>query len=161
MSRWQRDIRAEFTRLSDHIHFSDIRPISRIVIDDYTNGFVDMVYLAYAKFVSTFIQEPILQQILPIETTGTSHVRPIDFIIEPNPEVILNGLLRRFVEVEVYHAVLESIASVQSARMIAMRNATDSAYDFIDRLTLSYNKARQEAITEELLDITGAVTEKR
>jgi F-type H+-transporting ATPase subunit gamma len=159
MSRWKRDIRAEFTRLSDQIRFADIRPISRIIIDDYSNGFVDMVYLAYAKFISTFVQKPVLQQILPVEPVGTFQTRSVEFIIEPSPDVVLSGLLPRFVEVQVYHAILESIASVQSARMVAMRNATDSAQDFIDKLTISYNKARQEAITAELLDITAAAVD--
>jgi len=159
MSRWHRDLRAEFTQMSDQIRFADVRPISRIIIDDYTRGFVDTVYLAYTNFISTFVQEQAIQQLLPVETVGTSQTTPVDFIIEPSPEAILNELARRFVEVEVYHAILESIASVQSARTVAMRNATDSAYDFIDRLTVSYNKARQEAITEELLDITAAAIE--
>ena len=81
----------------------------------------------------------------------------VDYIYEPGAEAVLGGLLPRFVEMQIYHAILESIASEQSARMVAMRNATDSANELIGDLTLLYNKARQEAITKELLDITGGV----
>ena len=82
--------------------------------------------------------------------------RNIEYIYEPAPQSVLGALLPRFVEMEIYHAILESIASEQSARMVAMRNATENANELIQHLTLLYNKARQEAITTELLDITGA-----
>ena len=155
MRRYGRDIRAEFTRLGDQPSLLDTLPISRIIIDDYTNGVIDLVYLAYAKFVSTMVQRPILQPILPIEPAAIPRVQNVDYIYEPRPEVVLGELLPRFVEMQVYHAILESIASEQSARMVAMRNATDNANELIQDLTLMYNKARQEMITKELLDITG------
>ena len=155
MRRYGRDIRAEFTRLGDQPSLLDTLPISRIIIDDYTNGLIDLVYLAYAQFVSTMVQRPILQQILPIEPAAIPRAQNVDYIYEPSPDLVLSGLLPRFVEMQVYHAILESIASEQSARMVAMRNATDNARELIDELTLMYNKARQESITKELLDITG------
>jgi len=155
MRRYGRDIRAEFTRLGDQPSLLDTLPISRIIIDDYTNGLIDLVYLAYAQFVSTMVQRPILQQILPIEPAAIPRVQNVDYIYEPSPDLVLGGLLPRFVEMQVYHAILESIASEQSARMVAMRNATDNANELIGELTLTYNKARQESITKELLDITG------
>jgi len=155
MRRYGRDIRAEFTRLGDQPSLLDTLPISRIIIDDYTNGVIDLVYLAYAQFVSTMVQRPILQQILPIEPADIPRTQNVDYIYEPSPDVVLGHLLPRFVEMQVYHAILESIASEQSARMVAMRNATDNAKELIDELTLVYNKARQESITKELLDITG------
>ncbi len=155
MRRFGWDIRAEFTRLGDQPDLFDTLPISRIIIDDYTDGVIDMVYLAYAQFVSTMQQEPVLQQILPVEPAAIPGEQNVDYIYEPGPAVVLGQLLPRFVEMQVYHAILESIASEQSARMVAMRNATDSANELIEELTLMYNKARQESITGELLDITG------
>jgi F-type H+-transporting ATPase subunit gamma len=155
MRRFGWDIRAEFTRLGDQPDLFDTLPISRIIIDDYTEGIIDMVYLAYAQFVSIMQQKPVLQQILPVEPAVIPGAQNVDYIYEPAPAAVLGQLLPRFVEMQVYHAILESIASEQSARMVAMRNATDSAKELIEELTLMYNKARQESITRELLDITG------
>ncbi len=155
MRRYGRDILAEFTGLGDRPSLLDTLPISRIIIDDYTNGIIDLVYLVYAQFVSTMLQRPVLQQILPIEPAAIPGAQNVDYIYEPSPEVVLGGLLPRFVEMQIYHAILESIASEQSARMVAMRNATENANELIGELTLVYNKARQESITKELLDITG------
>ena len=155
MRRTARDVRAEFVRLGDRPELLDTLPISRIVIDDYTSGFVDMVYLVYTQFVSTMAQKPVLQQLLPIEPAVLPGMQNVDYIYEPSPEVVLGELLPRFVEMQVYHAILESIASEQSARMVAMKNATENANELIQDLTLMYNKARQEAITTELLDIAG------
>ena len=155
MRRYDRDIHAEFIQLGDRPRLFDTLPISRIIIDDYSNGVIDLVYLVYAQFVSTMVQRPILQQILPIEPATLPKGQNVDYIFEPAPDSVLGALLPRFVEMQVYHAILESIASEQSARMVAMRNATDSANELIQELTLMYNKARQESITKELLDITG------
>ena len=157
MRRYGRDIRAEFTRLGDRPSLLDTLPISRIIIDDYTNGVIDLVYLAYTRFISTMTQKPVLQQLLPVEPAVIPGAQNVDYIYEPSPDVVLGKLLPRFVEMQVYHAILESIASEQSARMVAMRNATDNANELIQDLTLMYNKARQESITKELLDITGGV----
>jgi F-type H+-transporting ATPase subunit gamma len=155
MRRYGRDIHAEFTRLGDRPSLLDTLPISRIIIDDYTNGVIDLVYLVYAQFVSTMVQRPVMRQILPVEPAEIPTAENVDYIYEPGPAAVLGELLPRFVEMQVYHAILESIASEQSARMVAMRNATDNANELIEELTLMYNKARQESITKELLDITG------
>ena len=155
MRRYHRDIRAEFSNLGDHPGLLATLPISRIIIDDYTNGVIDRVYLAYSQFISTTVQKPVLQQILPVEPAAIPTGQNVDYIYEPLPDAVLGGLLPRFVEMQVYHAILESIASEQSARMVAMRNATDSAKELTQELTLEYNKARQESITRDLLDITG------
>jgi len=155
MRRYGRDIRAEFTQLGDRPSLLDTLPISRIVIDDYSSGVVDLVYLVYAKFISTMVQRPVLQQLLPVEPASIPRAQNVDYIYEPDPDVVLDGLLPRFVEMQVYHAILESIASEQSARMVAMRSATDNANELMGDLTLFYNKARQESITKELLDIAG------
>jgi F-type H+-transporting ATPase subunit gamma len=155
MRRYNRDIRAEFTQLGDQPSLLDTIPISRIVIDDYTNGVVDQVYLVYTQFISTMVQKPFMKQILPVEPAAIPQAQNVDYIYEPNPAAVLGELLPRFVEMQIYHAILESIASKQSAQMVAMRNATDNANELIEDLTLMYNKARQESITKELLDITG------
>lgn len=152
-----RDITAEFTNLGDKPTLIDTLPISRIISDSYCGHEVDVVYLAYARFISTTVQKPVLEQLLPIEPAVIPPAQNADYIYEPDPDAVLGMLLPRFVEMQVYHAILESIASEQSARMVAMRNATDNANELIGDLTLIYNKARQEMITTELLDITGGV----
>lgn len=155
MRRYNRDIRAEFTQLGDQPDLLDTLPISRIVIDDYTDGVADQVYLVYTQFISTMVQKPFMKQILPVEPAAIPQAQNVDYIYEPSPAAVLGELLPRFVEMQIYHAILESIASKQSAQMVAMRNATDNANELIEDLTLMYNKARQESITKELLDITG------
>jgi len=155
MRRYGREIRAEFTNLGDRPGWLDTLPISRIIIDDYTSGEIDRVYIGYPQFISTMVQKPIVHQILPVEPAEIPTAQNVDYIYEPGPAEVLGQLLPRFVEMQVYHAILESIASEQSARMVAMRNATESAGELIEELTLMYNKARQETITKELLDITG------
>jgi F-type H+-transporting ATPase subunit gamma len=148
---------AEFTGLGDQPPFLDTLPISHIVIDEYTAGEIDEVYISYAQFISTMVQQPAMKQLLPVQPAVIPRAENVDYIYEPGAGVVLDGLLPRFVEMEIYHAILESIASEQSARMVAMRNATDSANELIGDLTLLYNKARQEAITRDLLDIIGGV----
>ncbi len=155
MRRHKCDILAEFTGLGDKPSLLDTLPISRIIIDDYSSGVIDLVYLVYAQFISTMTQKPVLRQILPVEPATIPGEENVDYIYEPGSDVVLGELLPRFVEMQVYHAILESIASEQSARMVAMRNATDGANELVQDLTLMYNKARQEAITRELLDIAG------
>ncbi|MFC1925462.1 ATP synthase F1 subunit gamma [Chloroflexota bacterium] len=157
MVRNGRELRAEFTDIPDRPSMLDILPISQIVIDDYTKGYVDMVYLSFNRFVTTVTQTPEMVQLLPIETIEAKQVREVSYIYEPSPEEVMSQLLPRYVEMQVYHSILEAIASEQSARMVAMRNATDSANELIDELTLMFNKARQEMITTELLDIVGGV----
>jgi F-type H+-transporting ATPase subunit gamma len=148
-------VRAEFAGISDRATMQDTMAISRVVIDDYSNGEVDLVYLAYPRFISTMVQRPTLEILLPIEPAKLPMGQVAEYIYEPDPLSVLNQLLPRFVEMEIYHAVLELIASEQSARMVAMRNAGDNAEDLIKDLTLSLNKARQEMITKEICDISG------
>ena len=157
MSRYGQDILAEFTQLGDQPSLLDTIPISRVVIDDYANETIDQVYLAYTQFITTVNQQPMLQELLPIEPAKMERPEDLQYIYEPSAPAVLDRLLPRYVEMQVYHAILESIASEQSARMVAMRNATDNANDMIEDLTLILNKARQELITNELLDIAGGV----
>jgi len=149
------NVRAEFTGISDRATMQDTLPISRIVIDDYSQDEVDLVYLAYPRFISTMVLRPAIEVLLPIEPAKLPRGQIGEYIYEPGPFAVLNELLPRFVEMEVYHAVLELIASEQSARMVAMRNASDNAEELIKDLTLSLNKARQETITKEICDISG------
>ncbi|MCX5999817.1 MAG: ATP synthase F1 subunit gamma [Chloroflexi bacterium] len=155
MLRYGREFRAEFTGIGDKPSLLDTLPISRIVIDDYAKGFVDQVLVSYTEFVSTMTQRPVMHQLLPVEPAKLEHKGEIEYIYEPSSKEVLAQLLPRFVEVEVYHALLESIASEQSSRMVAMRNATENANELVQDLTLAYNKARQDMITKEILDITG------
>ena len=149
------NIYAEFSSISDRVTMRETLPISRVVIDEYSNTEVDMVYLAYPRFVSTMIQKPTIEALLPIEPAKLPPGQVGEYIYEPSPVAVLNELLPRFVEMQVYHAILELIASEQSARMVAMRNASDSANDVIEELTLTLNKVRQETITKEICDISG------
>jgi F-type H+-transporting ATPase subunit gamma len=160
MSRYCEEILAEFTQLGDRPSLLDTLPISRVVIDEYINGSIDRVYLAYNKFITTVNQLPVLQELLPIEPPTAESPEAVEYIYEPSSVGVLEQLLPRYVEMQVYHAILESIASEQSARMVAMRNATDNANDMIQELTLVLNKARQEQITKELLDIAGGIVGK-
>ena len=155
MRRTSQDVVAEFANLGDKPGLLQTLPISRIVIDDFTSGKVDAVYLAYARFVSTAVQTPVVHKLLPVTPAPAESGVVSDYLFEPSASEVLSALLPRFVEMQIYHAILESIASEQSARMMAMRSATDSAEELITDLTLVYNKARQESITTELLDIIG------
>lgn len=155
MNRYGRDIRAEFTNLGDWPNILDILPISRVVIEDYINGYADRVFVAFTRFITTMTQRPELVQLLPVVPAPPEAQWNVDYIYEPSSAGVLDTLLPRYVEMEIYHAMLEHIASEHSARMVAMRNASENANDIIRDLTLMYNKARQEMITKELLDIVG------
>jgi F-type H+-transporting ATPase subunit gamma len=155
MLRSGQNIRAEFTGMSDRPTLMETLPISRVVIEDYGKGEIDLVYLAYPRFVTTMVQRPTMEVLLPVEPVDLPPAQRGEYIYEPEPNVVLNELLPRFVEMEVYHAILELIASEQSARMVAMRSASDNARDVIEDLTLTLNKARQETITNEICDICG------
>ena len=135
----------------------DCRPITLIASELYQSGAVDAVHIAYTRFVNTLVQEPVIEQLLPIDVSNLTVTGPSDYVYEPDPKSVLSSLLPRFMETQVYQAILESNASEQSARMVAMRNATDAAEDMMDSLTLELNKARQATITAELLDLVGGV----
>lgn len=153
--RYTDTVQAVFTDLSDRLALADTTAISRLVIDGYTNGEFDEVFLAYMRFVSTVQQEPVIERILPVEPAALESAQRVGYIYEPDPATVLSELLPQFVEMQVYHAILESIASEQSARMVAMRNATDNANSLASDLTLVMNKLRQDSITNELLDLVG------
>lgn len=151
-------LKAEFTGLGDRPSSHDIGPIAHVVLQDFIAGDFDAVYLGYTNFINTIRQEPVIRQLLPITPAVTETAAAADYIFEPSPTAILDELLTGLTELQILQAIYEAIASEQSARMVAMRNATDAANDLIADLTLSYNKARQEAITKELLDIVGGAS---
>jgi F-type H+-transporting ATPase subunit gamma len=155
MRRSNIDVYTEFTNLCDSPSLVDTLPVSRLIIDGYINGNIDLVYVAYTQFVSNMYQKPVLQQVLPVKLAAFSGGTGTGYIFEPSPAAVLNELLPRFVEMGIYHVVLESIASEQSARMVAMHSATENANELIQDLTRTHNKARQESVTKELLDIIG------
>jgi F-type H+-transporting ATPase subunit gamma len=157
MIRYGQDVKAAFTGLGDRPVVADTSVISRMVVDDYSEGSFDQVFISYMEFVSTTVQQPVVRQLLPIVPAELQATQRVGYIYEPDASTVLESLLPRFVEMEIYHAVLELIASEQSARMVAMRNATESASEMVSDLTLLANKVRQETITSELLDlISGA-----
>jgi F-type H+-transporting ATPase subunit gamma len=157
MRRTGQEIVAEFLSLGDYPGYDDMRPIAQIAIEDFVEGRADEVYLLYAEFVNTVLQRPKVFKLLPVEAPEDAGTAKVDYIYEPSRAEVLAELLPRYIERQVYEAILEAIASEQSARMVAMRNATDNANELVRDLTLVYNKARQESITSELLDITGGV----
>jgi F-type H+-transporting ATPase subunit gamma len=134
---------------------NSVSPIARVVIDDFTNGDCDAVYLAYTDFVNVLRQVPTVRQILPIRPGEPTAPMAPDYIFEPDAQTVLSMVLYNITELQILQALYESIAGEHAARMVAMRNATDAANDLISDLTLSYNKARQEKITKELIDIAA------
>jgi F-type H+-transporting ATPase subunit gamma len=168
---WRRgfNIVHEFSGLPAAPRLADVTPIARAAMDGFKSGEFDVVYLAYTDFVNTLVQKPAVKRLLPLRPTELeSQVMAVhvagarqgrraatDYIYEPSPRAILDVIVPRFTELQVYQAVLESLASEHSARMVAMRNATDNAEQLVGDLTLRYNKARQQSITSELLDIAG------
>ena len=155
MVRYGRDLQAVFTDLGDRPTVADITPISRLVVDAYTAAEMDEVHLAYTRFLSTSSQQPVIERLLPITPAPLTAAQRVGYIYEPDSLTVLGTLLPRFAEMQLYHALLESIASEQSARMVAMRNATDNAKSLTDDLTVVMNKLRQDSITNELLDLIG------
>ena len=167
MWRLGQTIVAEFSDLPPQPGILDIAPIARTAIDGFESGRYDAVYLAHTDFINTLLQRPAFWQLLPIhplqlgvtpisEYRGVATPPPgVEYLYEPDRRAILDTLLPRFTELQVYQAVLESLASEHSARMVAMRSATENANELLGDLTLTYNRARQEAITKEMLDIVG------
>jgi F-type H+-transporting ATPase subunit gamma len=158
--RYRREVIAEVSGVSDRPTVVEILPAITVALEEYTKGNADAVLLCYSKWISTMKQEPVVQVLIPAEIpqreAGSTGPRA-DYIYEPDPEAVLDGLMPRYVETQVFQAVLENKASEYSAKMIAMQNATNAAGDLIDALTLYANKVRQAGITTELMEIvTGA-----
>jgi F-type H+-transporting ATPase subunit gamma len=148
---------AEFTNYGDRPSLQDASAIAQVAVDAFLNGEADVVYLVYPKFVNTVSQVPNTVQLLPVQppTEQEGESKTIEYIYEPDAASIYEALLPRYVNVQVYQALLETIASFFSAQMVAMKNATDNANDLLQDLTLTYNKARQASITTEILEVVS------
>ncbi len=149
-----RPIKSEFVGLGEDIDFSTAKEIANTVMNLYTSGEFDEVYLVYTEFVTALTQKPTTIKLLPVQTPEQSGPQ-LDYIYEPSPEAVLNVLLPKYVETTLFRALLESKASEHGARMTAMGSATENAKEMIDKLTLSFNRARQAAITREISEIVG------
>ena len=158
MRRSRVPLEAHFAGFGDRPSFADVIPLARLVSDGFLDGSVSTVDIIFTRFVSTLVQRPASDRLLPVEPAEDAEGIPGgQFIFEPNPAAVLTQLLPRYVATRLFQAVLESKASEESSRMVAMKNATENAEDLISDLTLSYNKVRQANITREMIEIaTGA-----
>jgi F-type H+-transporting ATPase subunit gamma len=159
MRRVRLPIAASFDGFGDRPTFAQVIAIARLLTDDYIAGRYSAIDLIYPRFISTLTQRPIIDRLLPVEPSHDADegIPGNQFIFEPNAGEVLRQLLPRYVATRVYQAVLELTASEQSARMVAMKSATENAQELIDDLTLTYNKVRQANITREMIEIaTGA-----
>ncbi len=155
--RSQLHLIAEFTNYGDRPSLLDASAIAQVAVDAFLNGEADVVYLVFPKFINTVSQLPTSVQLLPVQppTEQEGESKTIEYIYEPDAASIYEALLPRYVNVQVYQALLETIASFFSAQMVAMKNATDNANELIQDLTLTYNKARQASITTEILEVVS------
>jgi F-type H+-transporting ATPase subunit gamma len=154
--RLQLPILAQVTGLGDQPHVKDLIGTVKVMLDAYRDGQIDRLYLVNAQFVNTMTQTPTATQLLPIEATDMESLQEHwDYIYEPDAREILDGLLMRYIESQVYRGAVENVASEMAARMVAMKAASDNAGKLIGELQLVYNKARQAAITKELAEIVG------
>jgi len=163
------DVVATFDGMPDSPSILDVTPIAQIVTDDYLSGKVDEVFIAYTNFINLVTRQPVVRQLLPLRPLDfegmavSEYVRAIDltgvservYSYEPGPAELLDIIVPRFTQLQIYQSVLEALASEHSARYVAMNNATDNAAELIEILVLDRNKARQASITSEILDIVG------
>jgi F-type H+-transporting ATPase subunit gamma len=161
LNRIKAKIVSHVTQMGDTPHLEKLIGAIKVQLDAYENGEVDAVYLAYTKFINTMKQEPVVEKLLPLssekltQTTDEAREYGWDYLYEPDPQSVVDELLKRYVEALIYQAVAENMASEQSARMVAMKAASDNAKNVIGELQLVYNKTRQAAITKELSEIVG------
>jgi F-type H+-transporting ATPase subunit gamma len=163
LMRRRRQVIAEFSNLPAAPSFADVSAIGRMAVDEFLKGEADEVYLIYTDFVNMARQETVVKKLLPLEVSDeTGQVETYEhkhltaaYIYEPAEKEIMDEIVPRFTAMQVYQAILESLASEHAARMVAMRNATDNAIELVGGLQLQYNKARQQTITNDLLDIAG------
>ncbi len=163
--RRRKDVIAEFSNLPAAPTFMDVSAIGRLAVDAFKNGEVDEVYLVYTDFINMGRQTTTVKKLLPLELGGEGRVEEFEqkssngpaaaYEYEPDQREILDEIIPRFTALQIYQAILESLASEHAARMIAMRNATDNAKELVSALQLAYNKVRQQGITNDILDIVG------
>lgn len=157
MRRYGPKIAADFPSPGDKVSSLDASAIGQVAINAFLEGQFDAVYLIYSDFVNMLTQRPVAVQLLPLsaDTEGSAGTFNAEYLIEPNAETVLDSLLPALVDMQLYQALLESLSSEHVARMVAMQAATDNAKQLAEDLQLTYNKARQTAITSEILDIAG------
>ncbi|MCR1836536.1 F0F1 ATP synthase subunit gamma [Rodentibacter caecimuris] len=152
-------IKSQHSGLGDNPTMEELIGVASTMFEAYKSGKIDAIYIAYNKFVNTMSQTPVFQQLVPLPELETDHLEERastwDYIYEPNPKVLLDCLLTRYLESQVYQSVVDNLASEQAARMVAMKAATDNAGNLINDLQLVYNKARQASITNELNEIVA------
>jgi F-type H+-transporting ATPase subunit gamma len=147
-------VSAQVSGLGDNPSLTDLIGSVKVMLNAYDNGEIDKLFIVFNKFVNTMTQSPTIDQLLPLPKSDDDAIQHRwDYIYEPDAQAILEHLLVRYVESQVYQGVVENLASEQAARMVAMKAATDNAGDLIDDLQLVYNKARQASITQELSEI--------
>ena len=153
------NIKGQLSGLVDTPALEELIGVANTMFDAYRNGEIDAVYIAYNKFVNTMSQKPVVQQLVPLPESKDDHLnerqQTWDYLYEPEPKVLLDSLLVRYLESQIYQAVVDNLASEQAARMVAMKAATDNAGNLINDLRLVYNKARQASITNELNEIVA------
>ncbi len=172
------DFKISFTGIGDYAEFEEIKPLSDLFLKYFEENKYQKIYIFYTDFISSFIQKPKKMQILPLDTEALEEMlkrdglkkkdleesntgkdkneKNVDYVFEPSPEKIFESLVPRLIEYEIYHAILEANASEHSARMVAMKNASQNAEEIIEELVLSYNKIRQNKITSEVGEISSA-----
>jgi F-type H+-transporting ATPase subunit gamma len=149
-------ILANTSGLGDYPHIKDLLGTIKVMLDAYRDGKIDRLYLASSRFVNTMTQKPELQQLLPVQLDDGAELQDHwDYIYEPSASDILDGVLMRYIESQIYRGIVENVACEMAARMVAMKAASDNAGKLINELQLIYNKARQAAITKELAEIVG------
>jgi F-type H+-transporting ATPase subunit gamma len=157
--RTRQHLLAEFTNYGDRPSMNDATAIAQVAVDAFVKGDVDVVYLVYPQFVNTMTQRPVAVQLLPVQPPAErgeeQEKATAEYIYEPDPQEIFKELLPRYVDIQVYQALLETVSSFLSAQMVAMKNATDNAMQLIDDLTLTYNKARQASITMQIIEVVS------
>jgi F-type H+-transporting ATPase subunit gamma len=155
MRRLRRELVADRSNLGDRPTIGEVLPAIRVAMEQYEAGEVDQVDVVFSHFISAGRQQATMRRLLPVEIPESEEGPKVDFLYEPEPQDVLDALLPRYVESQIYHAVLENLASQMAAQMVAMRNASDNASDLIKDLTLTANTVRQSTITTELMEIVG------
>jgi F-type H+-transporting ATPase subunit gamma len=147
---------ATITHLGDRPHVNDLIGTVKVMLDQYREGKLDRLFVVHNEFVNTMSQKPVVRQLLPVVTEDADKLQKLwDYIYEPSAAELLDGVLMRYIESQVYQGAVENVACEMAARMVAMKSATDNAGKLIDELQLIYNKARQAAITKEISEIVG------
>ena len=163
------EVMATFDEMSDPPSLHDVTPVAQIATEEYLNGNVDQIFIGYTDYISLIARRPVVKQLLPLKPLDfegwamAEYIADVDlsgvadrvYTYEPDPVALLDTIIPRFTQLQIYQSVLEALASEHSARMVAMNNATDNAAELVEILTLDRNKARQASITNEILDIVG------